>query len=135
MRLPRHPRVWLAGLLAWLGLLWWLSSRTGLPGPDLFPHFDKVAHFTYFAGGAFLFGGWQARKLGVSRISGRLILLTIVFISVVGIIDEWHQLHTPGRSGGDVWDWLADTLGAICGAFVLKSVHPQPRRDSRSPAE
>ena len=110
MRLPRHPRVWLAGLLAWLGLLWWLSSRQGLPGPDLIPHFDKVAHFTYFAGGAFLFGGWQVRKPGFSRISGRLMLLTIVFISVVGIIDE-----------SDVLLHVAIAADRVAGSGVLAS--------------
>lgn len=127
MSLPRDPRVWLAALLVWLGTLWWLSSRPGGGGPDLFPHFDKAAHFGYFAGGAFLFAGWQVRKSGRASVSPPLVALTVAFVSLIGIIDEWHQLHTPGRSGGDPWDWLADTLGALAGALVLKAAHARMR--------
>ncbi len=31
--------------------------------------------------------------------------------AVVGLFDEAHQLMTPGRSGMDAGDWLADVLG------------------------
>lgn len=123
----RDPRAWLVALLAWFGVLWWLSSRPGGGGPDLFPHFDKVAHFGYFAGGAFLFAGWQAMRRRDSSVSARLVWISVAFIALVGAIDEWHQLHTPGRSGGDPWDWLADTLGALAGAWMLKSAHPRLR--------
>ena len=118
-----HPRPWFAGLLVWMGALWWLSSRSGVPGPDLIPHFDKVLHFGYFALGSFLFSGWQARKLGLRRIPGRLIALAVAFGALVGAVDEWHQLHTPGRSGGDVGDWVADVLGAAAGALALRAAY------------
>jgi VanZ family protein len=40
-----------------------------------------------------------------------------VFTSLFGASDEWHQLFTPLRDS-DIRDWLADTLGAVIGAFV-----------------
>jgi VanZ family protein len=40
----------------------------------------------------------------------------------VGGLDEWHQTFTPGRSGGDVWDWLADMTGGFIGAFIALGV-------------
>ena len=35
------------------------------------------------------------------------------------LLDEFHQLFTPGRSGGDVGDWIADTFGAFCGVLLM----------------
>lgn len=127
MRPLRDARTWLAALLFWLGLLWWLSSRPGVPGPELLPHLDKLAHFGYFAGGAFLFAGWQARKRGLATVGPGLVAVTVIFGSLVGVIDEWHQLSTPGRSGGDLWDWAADTVGSLAGALALKAAHPRLR--------
>ena len=45
--------------------------------------------------------------------------LSVAVISVFGMLDEYHQLFTPGRSGGDVGDWTADTFGAFCGALLM----------------
>ena len=45
--------------------------------------------------------------------------LTVALISVFGMLDEFHQLFTPGRSGGDVGDWIADTFGAFCGVLLM----------------
>lgn len=38
--------------------------------------------------------------------------------SAYGISDELHQSFVPGRDC-NVWDWLADTLGAIIGAGLV----------------
>jgi len=49
--------------------------------------------------------------------------------SVIGRLDEYHQTFTPGRSGNDTGDWLADTLGGAAGAvFVLFLVLPGIRK-------
>ena len=47
-----------------------------------------------------------------------LLPLVVVLISFFGMTDELHQLSTPGRRGADVYDWLADSLGAMIGACV-----------------
>ncbi|MBC8128281.1 MAG: VanZ family protein [Gloeobacteraceae cyanobacterium ES-bin-144] len=119
----RNPRVWLAALLGWFGTLWILSSMSGV-GPNVsINHLDKVAHFIYFFGGGVLLAGWRFRYQPV-RPSWKLILTTtILTMALIGWLDEWHQSFTPGRSGNDPFDWLADLLGATAGAFALKAFH------------
>lgn len=61
----------------------------------------------------------QAGATGV----GELITAAVVVIALIGALDEYHQSFTPGRSGNDPFDWLADLLGAIAGAFTFKHIH------------
>jgi VanZ family protein len=123
-RLPRHPAVWFSALVCWFALLWFLSSMHGSPDiPPPFPHFDKLMHFGYFLIGGFLLtGGIYLRNPDFTSWKPVLVT-TIAVMAAVGIIDEWHQCFTPGRSGADPWDWLADVLGGSCGAFLLKAAH------------
>jgi VanZ family protein len=108
---------WRVAVLIWGGVLYWLSSQPSIALPGGFPGIDKVEHVTYFTLGGMGF-------LLAFRLAGRMqgktaaIMLTVLFCSFVGILDEWHQLHVPGRTGGDVWDWLADTLGGFLGAHA-----------------
>jgi VanZ family protein len=123
-RLSRLPAVWLSALLCWFGVLWFISSLEGSPlAPQLFPHFDKLQHFGYFLGGGFLLTGWNFLRKPEQASWRRLIITTAIVIAAIGFIDEWHQCFTPGRSGGDPGDWLADLLGGTAGAFVLKTIH------------
>lgn len=126
-RLPRAPAAWLVPLLVWFGVLWVLSSRPGSVQPALFPHFDKLLHFSYFFGGGFLTAGWIS-CLQPARAKWRKIVITAtIAMAFAGISDEWHQLHTPGRSGGDPWDWLADLLGGAAGALTLRFAYLRMR--------
>lgn len=120
-RLPRHPAVWLTALLGWFGLLWFLSSLEGGSTPTVpLPNFDKFEHFSYFFVGGLLAAGWfqSLRPDGTSW--RRILLASIALMAVLAFIDEWHQCYTPGRSGADAGDWLADMIGAACGALTLK---------------
>lgn len=109
--------VWRLALIVWGGVLYWLSSRPGMVMPVGFTGMDKIEHATYFTlgGMCFLLG---LRLAGLAQGRTMAIVLTVLFCSFVGVLDEWHQLHVPGRSGGDVWDWLADTLGGFIGAHA-----------------
>ena len=103
------------GLLAYCGLLYWLSDQPGLPAPTWFPGQDKLYH----AGAYFLLA--VSVWCNLSYIIKRPIILAaavIVFSSLYGASDEWHQSFVPGRSN-DVWDWLADTVGAGLAVLVL----------------
>jgi VanZ family protein len=124
IRLSRLPATWFAALLCWCGVLWFFSSLEGSStAPQFFPHFDKLLHFGYFLGGGFLLTGWSfLRKPGQASWK-RLIATTVLVVAAIGFIDEWHQCFTPGRSGGDFGDWLADLLGGTTGAFVFKAIH------------
>lgn len=104
-----------AGFVVWLVVLWVLSSREGGGGPDLLKHQDKVLHFGYFFGGGGLLGFSLAGRM---TNSAKLFWFAWLVLGAVGAIDECHQLYTPGRSGGDLLDWLADAAGAAAGLWV-----------------
>jgi len=47
-----------------------------------------------------------------------VLLVTAFACSAYGAVDELHQYFVPGRNC-NVWDWLADTLGAFLGAAAI----------------
>ncbi|MDD1615248.1 MAG: VanZ family protein [Methylococcaceae bacterium NSP1-2] len=102
-------------LLLYCALIYWLSDQQTLPTPDLFDSEDKLIHFgAYFVMGLF---AWRSFKHLISM-PIILALLSIVFCSLYGASDEWHQSFVIGRVS-DAVDWLADTSGAIVGVFLL----------------
>ncbi|MGV3659044.1 MAG: VanZ family protein [Prosthecobacter sp.] len=120
MKLPRFvlsPLLWRALVIAWAAVLYWLSEQSSLPQPAKFDGVDKLEHALYFAAGGACFL-LSLRLAGLARSTLVAVILAVLFCALVGGLDEWHQTHTPGRSGGDVWDWLADTVGGFIGAYV-----------------
>lgn len=120
-RVVSSPVLWSALVSIWAAVLWWLSSQSKLPSPAKFEGIDKIEHALYFAAGGmcFLLG---LRTAGFARKTTSAIFLTVLFCAITGLLDEWHQTFTPGRSGGDVWDWAADTLGGFIGAWLVLGV-------------
>jgi VanZ family protein len=128
----------LAGLL-WLALLCWacgilvLSSLTPQELPDAaFIFWDKANHF-----GAYALGGWLAASAlrvsrSVVRIAGAA-TLAVIIVAAFGALDELLQTFTSGRSGGDIFDWTADLLGAVAGALVSLLTHGRLERLLRRP--
>ncbi len=122
----RNSRFWLACFLVWFAVLVALSSFSGPQiGPPPFAHFDKLAHFGYFFGGGGLLSAFLyfRKTTGVSWLG--IIVTVVIVCSLIGVLDEWRQTFTPGRSGNDFYDWLADSLGGLAGAWVFKLVHPR----------
>lgn len=113
------PKLWISAWIVWFFTLWFLSSGTPAPKemPKI-PHLDKIAHFGFFFGGAGLFSAWLRHRF-LSIPAKRVLLLTTISGALVGAIDEYHQSFTPGRTGNDVYDWLADVSGSIAGAVVM----------------
>lgn len=110
-------------MLVWVSTIWILSSMSPPQLEKITPFEigDKVAHFVAFAAGAVnLSLAWRWSS-GWSWL--RIILLTVLAISAFGAIDEYHQLYTPNRMGADVYDWTADTLGAITGVLLTAFFH------------
>jgi hypothetical protein len=100
-------RRWGTLALLWAATIFGLSSIPGqsLPGPG-FKGLDKIVHFVVFAVlAALLARAW--RRLGPA------VLVAILW----GILDELHQRYTPNRESS-VYDALADTIGAVCGAAL-----------------
>ncbi len=116
-RLPTRPAAYLCLFAAWAVTLWFLSAGNPGPkhGPDI-PHLDKVVHFLYFFGGGVLLAAHGGLKWSAGK-SLRLFWVVALVCCVVGRLDEYHQGFTPGRSGNDHGDWLADTLGGAAGAL------------------
>lgn len=122
-RLPSKPAAYLFLLLVWLVTLWFLSE--GHPTPENAPsflHLDKIAHFGYFFGGGGLLAAWlglRQRMKSPDRPLRNVFFIVLLAGCVIGRLDEYHQSFTPGRSGNDGGDWLADILGAATGAWVM----------------
>ena len=106
------PALWMATAL-WAGAILRLSALGAEQMPQGFG-WDKLNHFAAFAA-----GGWLvAKALEATLASGPLTKLGLAAATgaAFGALDETIQLFSPGRSGGDIWDWGADILGALAGA-------------------
>ncbi|OQK17950.1 hypothetical protein AU255_08845 [Methyloprofundus sedimenti] len=105
-----------AQLILYCVLIYWLSDQSTLPAPLLFQHQDKVIHAgAYFVMAAFVL---RAFRHVISSLP-LLLISSLIFCSVYGMLDEWHQSFVPGRMS-DVNDWLADSMGAfilLCGYY------------------
>ncbi len=111
MRLSHNFSKVIASLLLihYCSFIFWLSSQTSLPTPLSFQHQDKVMHLgAYFILTAFTI---NAFRYFISK-NTRLLFSSLIFASLYGASDEWHQSFVIGRSS-DINDWLADTVGAI----------------------
>ena len=124
--LRKSPRFWVGCFILWFVVLNLLSHGNRFHPPGSFfslevPHIDKIVHFGYFFGG----GGLLAAALYFAKNPswGRLALIVTLILSLIGILDEYHQSFFANRTGNDPGDWLADTLGALCGALVFRKLH------------
>ncbi|MGD2076358.1 MAG: VanZ family protein [Gammaproteobacteria bacterium] len=102
--------------LAWMALLFFLSHQSGLHTPSLFSAQDKVAHaLVYGVLGALLLASQAPHTHGYGW---RQMAASILVASMYGITDELHQSFVPGRNV-DLWDWVADTLGALLAVLLV----------------
>lgn len=107
-------------VLLLMALSFFLSSRSRLPAMPSFSFADKVAHFCLFAVLAACWTPWffpGFRRAPGKNVKARLriMLACAALASLYGIVDEVHQYFVPGRSC-DIFDWIADSLGAVLGS-------------------
>jgi VanZ family protein len=108
-------------LLFYCAVIYWLSDQPSLPLPMLFEYQDKLHHFTaYFIMGVLAWRNF--RHYVASPVT--LKIVSILFCSLYGISDEWHQSFVVGRTA-DSLDWVADTLGASVAIWLLARFHPK----------
>ena len=103
LSLSKTTLVFWCSFFFWVGFVCFLSALSAsklsfLPSP--FEGFDKVLHFVLFLVGANLFT--KAMRGTVAWPWHRVLILSVLFLSLFGWMDEMHQMFTSGRSGGDL---------------------------------
>jgi VanZ family protein len=48
----------------------------------------------------------------------KVIIASLLFCSLYGVTDEWHQFFVIGRDASFL-DWFADTIGALIAISIL----------------
>ncbi len=113
----RLQRISLGLAVAWMAFIFYLSSQSSLPTPELFSQQDKILHAVFYGILAtLLLASFKPGITGYKKIHS---LLAALGASLYGISDEIHQSFVAGRDA-DFLDWLADTTGAVV-AIVLVS--------------
>lgn len=121
-----RARLWLWRLLAvgWMGVIFWLSSRTGSQLHAIFPWVERwlpwldgfnFGHFVAY----FILSGLVWLALGAKDEVGAKVVVVLICL-LYGVTDEYHQSFVPGRYP----DWLDlrnDGIGAAA-AMLLVSV-------------
>ncbi len=89
---------------------------------------DKSAHFVEFAILSFLLslGFFHASALSIRM---KIILSFLVALGL-GALDEFHQYFVPGREV-EIFDVLADALGAACGVLVYRCLFTGRKRAAK----
>jgi len=103
-------------VLAYVSVIFALSSQSYLPSPIRFTYGDKVAHM----GEYLVLGLLLVRALRASlRVSRPLFaaMIAIGIVVTVGASDEFLQSFIPGRNS-DILDLLADVLGGAIAQIV-----------------
>ena len=123
-------RYWLP-LIAYLVLIFTLSSMQRLRPPFGFLNADKVIHMSEYA----VLGWLTGRALHtVPRFEGIAIsgLLAIAVGATVGMADELYQSTIPGREAS-ILDWSADFMGVTLSQIVY-AWWRRPKRSRLQPA-
>ena len=107
--LRRRPFLYLwMPLLAWMGLIFYLSAQPDLPHPDI-----GLAGLVLSSGAhAFVFGVLAVLWLRILGERRHAVLVALVLTMLYAFSDEFHQLFVPGRYA-DPWDLLCDGVGAV----------------------
>jgi VanZ family protein len=102
-----------------LAIIWTIIILVGctMPGRDLppitvFAHFDKVVHFIFFL---VFFVLWFC----ASYLFRYKALFITLIACLLGFSIEFYQLHFVTGRSFDVWDGMADTIGAMGGWLIL----------------
>ena len=97
-------------VIAYVALIFTLSSIPGLQIPGTFVYRDKVAHVLEYGGLGWLL--WRAAAATWPAAAKPLrAALIVLAASALGAADEHYQAGIPGRDSS-AYDWMADTVGA-----------------------
>ena len=118
----RVAGAWLP-VLAYVALIFGLSSQPRLQSPFHFANGDKVAHTLEYGGLGFLLvralrkhGRWSAPLAGG--------LLALAIGMAIGGVDENYQRLIPGRECSTL-DWLADSGGLTLAQLAYLAIRQE----------
>jgi len=114
-RIARASWRW-ALVLAWMGVIFYLSSQRQLPRPkEISSEVEAIAgHFTVYAVLATLVM-FALAESGISKT--RRFVYAFAFAVLYGVSDEIHQAFVPGRDP-DLFDLMVDGIGAMTALFA-----------------
>ena len=120
-----------ASIAATLLCLYLLLAKNPL-GEEQLPLFDgadKVAHFLIFMGVAcaYIYDYIKFRLPHHTRVNKELALMTAA-IALGGLTETCQLLMQNGRTF-EVYDWVADAVGAIAGFLFMRFVFVHPYRN------
>ncbi|HEX5471275.1 MAG TPA: VanZ family protein [Lacipirellulaceae bacterium] len=83
--------------------------------PRSIEHFDKVCHFTGYT----ILAGLIATtcQMAAGKLALRHLCWIWLGVAIVAAIDEVTQI--PVGRDCDIWDWIADILGAVTGLLLF----------------
>jgi VanZ family protein len=131
---PKGGFIRVLPVIAWLGVIFYQSSRSTLPFPRGFS-IDLVSIAGHFAEYAILAAllWWAVHRIG--RHERKRIAVVLGIALLYAISDEWHQSFVPGRYP-DAFDVAVDVIGAACGLlaarWVLTKWHPTDSQEDYS---
>jgi VanZ family protein len=93
----------------------------GLPRFNV-PHVDKMVHFTFYF--VLVIVGVKAiQEFFTLKPTLRKVLLCAFFFAIAyGILIEFLQYWFTENRHGDIFDVLANSIGALAGMFTVKSL-------------
>lgn len=116
---PYQPTVAVLIAILYLTLL---PQTFGEEDISLFDGADKVVHFIMFGG---LTGTYIFDRFRISRpLHIRGALWVALCSSLIGVAVEYLQYAMQmGRTGNDIYDVIANTIGSICAVVVCRMLH------------
>lgn len=110
-------KLWLP-VLAFMAIIFYVSSAPGDNLPNLFSFQDVVFHFSvYFMLSFFFCRALKNTYLGLS--AAKVVLFGIIFGVMYGFLDEFHQAFVPGRSVSG-FDVFIDGIGSSAGCLIFR---------------
>lgn len=79
---------------------------------------DKLEHFGAYAGLTVLLSAALLVQQKSRYLKKSAFMLSILFASLYGLLDELHQTLIPGRNCS-LEDWIADFTGAVTGTLII----------------
>jgi len=116
-RITKIIKFWLPVLLI-MGFIFYASSLPAEDIPPLFPSQDFAFHLIIYLALSYFF--IRALKNTYTNIApAKAVLFTVIFASLYGLTDEFHQLFVVGRNAS-IFDLFIDSIGSFIGALLYR---------------